>query len=106
MVADGRGLTFTVIDALGPSPHPVTWLTYQIALPTMDVFGVGAVDEPVPPVATSYHNRPVPFAVKGPAGSFSQIFLGDTTPGAVANAFTYTVIAALGPSQPFTVWLT
>lgn len=70
MVADGLAFTFTVIDARGPSPHPVTWLTYQVVLPGMFVDGVGGMEEPMPPVATLYHKRPEPIAFRGTAGWF------------------------------------
>ena len=67
MEAEGPAFTLTVMEERGPSPHPVTWLTYQVVLPTVPVDGVGAMDEPVPPVAAVYHNKPVPVAVKGTA---------------------------------------
>ena len=39
-------------------------------LPTVTVEGVGAVADPVPPVATVYHNKFVPVAVSGTAVGF------------------------------------
>ena len=59
----------------------------------MVVEGVGAVLLPVPPVATVYHNKPVPVAVKAVAVDPSQRFTGVVTVGAVGNAFIVTVIA-------------
>ena len=103
MVALGRAFTVTTMAALELSPQPVTWLTYQVLLPTVDVFGVGGIAVPVPPVAASYHIRLLPVADKGTAGSFWQIFSGEVTPGAMANAFTTTCMVFRGPSQPFTV---
>ena len=41
-------------------------------LPAVVVDGVGAVAEPVPPVGTVYHNKPVPVAVSGTAVAFWQ----------------------------------
>ena len=70
MAADGLAFTFTVIDARGPSPHPVTWLTYQVVLPGVLVDGVGGMEEPTPPVGTVYHNRLEPVACKATAGWF------------------------------------
>ena len=51
-------------------------------VPILAVEGVGAVEEPVPPVAAVYHNRPVPVAVKGEAVAPLQRFTGVITPGA------------------------
>ena len=43
-----------------------------MVLPTVVVDGVGAVDEPVPPVEVVYHNNPEPVAVNGTAVWFWQ----------------------------------
>ena len=102
--ASGKALTVTVISALGLS-QPIVWLTQYEVLPDAAVEGVGAVALPVPPVATVYHNSPVPVAVRGTAVSPWQYVTGVVTVGASGKAFTVTVISALGLSQPI-VWLT
>ena len=76
-------------------------------LPADVVVGVGAVDEPVPPVAAVYHSKLLPVAVKAVAVAPSQYVTGVVTVGADGGAFTVTAIAALGLSQPAAdVWLT
>jgi hypothetical protein len=40
--------------------------------PAADVMGVGAVAEPMPPVATLYQSKPVPVAVKADAVALRQ----------------------------------
>jgi len=96
------------MSALGPSQPPAfVWLTQCDVLPTVAVDGVGAVELPVPPVATVYQRRVVPVAVIGTAGSFWQYVTGVVTVGAAGLEFTVTTICALGPSQPpALVWLT
>jgi hypothetical protein len=104
--ANGKAFTVTTISALGLS-QPVVWLTQYEVFPDVAVEGVGAVTLPVPPVATVYHKRPVPVAVRGEAVSFWQYVTGDVTTGADGKAFTVTTISALGLSQLLTlVWLT
>jgi hypothetical protein len=102
--ASGKAFTVTVISALGLS-QSIVWLTQYEVLPDAAVEGVGAVALPVPPVATVYHNSPVPVAVRGTAVSPWQYVTGVVTVGASGKAFTVTVISALGLSQPI-VWLT
>jgi len=106
--AAGRALTVTTIRARGPSqPAAFVWLTQCDVLPTVAVDGVGAVELPVPPVATVYHRRVVPVAVIGTAVSFWQYCTGVVTVGAAGRALTVTTICALGPSHPLAfVWLT
>ena len=61
--AAGSATTITSICALGPSqlvgPAP-TWLTQYDVVPAVPVDGVGAVADPVPPVATVYHSKVFP----------------------------------------------
>ena len=79
-------------------------------LPAVVVNGVGAVADPVPPVAAVYHFRLVPVADNADAVAFKQYTTGVVTVGAAVNVFTVTTIAALAPSQAtplvVTVWLT
>ena len=70
------------------------------------VDGVGAVEDPVPPLATVYQSKLVPVAVSGVAVEFWQYVTGEDTVGAAGVAVTFTVIVARGPSQVDTVWLT
>ena len=72
----------------------------------MAVDGVGAVALPVPPVATVYQSRLLPVAVKAVAEAFWQYVTGELTVGAAGVAFTFTTMAALGPSPQLVVWLT
>ena len=54
-------------------------------VPTEEVLGVGAVADPVPPVAVVYHNSVLPddaVAVKGAAASFKQYATEEVTAGA------------------------
>ena len=74
--------------------------------PTVAVDGVGAVADPVPPVAVVYQRRFVPVAVSGTGETPWQYTTGDVTPGAPGNAVTFTVIAARGPSHTPVVALT
>ena len=74
-------------------------------LPTTVVTGVGAVDVPTPPVATVYHNKLVPVALKGTAVAFWQYTTGDVV-GAGGVVCTATTSGALGPSQVPIVELT
>ena len=69
----------------------------------MLVDGVGAVAEPVPPVAVVYHSKPVPVAVSGDAVEFWQYVTGLETVGAGVTGKIVTVICERGPSQLFTV---
>ena len=75
-------------------------------MPGVAVLGVGAVALPIPPVATVYHNRPVPVAVRAVAVAVWHYVTGVVTPGKAGVALTFTTIPALGLSQPDTVWLT
>ena len=73
----------------------------------MFVDGVGAVELPVPPDATVYHNKLVPVAVNADAVASLQYTTGVVTDGAAVAAFTVTTICDLGLSQlPVVVWLT
>ena len=66
--------------------------------PVAVVNGVGAVEDPMPPVAVLYQNKLVPVAVKAVAVAFWQYVTGVVTVGAGVE-FIVTVIDALGPSQ-------
>ena len=72
-------------------------------MPAVAVFGVGAVPDPVPPVAVVYQFRFVPVALSAVAVVFWQYVTGLVTVGAFGVAFTVTAIVALDPSQPFVV---
>jgi hypothetical protein len=61
-------------------------------VPAADVDGVGAVEDPVPPVEVVYHNNTVPAADKAVAVSFWQYMTGDVTAGAEGAALMVTVI--------------
>ena len=75
-------------------------------VPAVVVEGAGAVAEPVPPVAAVYQRRFDPVAVNIAAVAFWQYVIGVVTVGAAGVAVIFTIIAALGDSQPLTVWLT
>jgi hypothetical protein len=65
-------LVVTTIVALGLS-HPFTVCeTNRLTVPTAVVDGIGAPEEPVPPVEAEYHNKEVPVAVKAEAVAFWQ----------------------------------
>ena len=73
----------------------------------MVVDGIGAVVDEVPPVATVYHLRLTPVAERAVAFAAPwQYVTVEVTAGAEGAEFTVTVIEALFPSHPFTVWLT
>ena len=74
--------------------------------PAVLVAGIGAVAEPVPPVAFVYHKRLVPPATNGLAVANWQYVVGVVTVGAAVVAVMLTVINARGLSQPLVVWLT
>lgn len=75
-------------------------------LPTLPVDGVGAEEEPVPPLDVEYHNKLEPVAVNGLALWFKQRLTGLTT-GAEGFGLMVTVTGILGLSQlPGRVWLT
>ena len=59
----------------------------------------GALVEAVPPVATVYHLRLLPVAVKVVPGPPTHKFIGLVTVGADGSALTFTVIAERAPSQ-------
>jgi len=94
----------TTITALGLSqPFASVWLTQWEVLPAAAVEGTGAVALPVPPVATVYHNRFVPVAVRAVAVSFRQYITGVVTAGAggkgsVLIKFCWTLILLPQPS--------
>jgi hypothetical protein len=69
-------------------------------VPVVIVLGVGAVLEPMPPVAVEYHFNELPVAVSADAVAPRQYAIGETTDGAVGSGFTTTEIPTLGPSQP------
>jgi hypothetical protein len=99
--ADGKTFTVTTISALGPSQLlAFVWLTQYEVLPEVEVDGVGAVTLPVPPVATVYHNSPVPVAVRGTAVAPWQYVTGVVTAGASGRAFTVTVTCELTVTDP------
>ena len=50
-------------------------------VPTAAVDGVGAVEDPTPPVAAVYHNKLVPVAVNGVATAPTQYETGVVTTG-------------------------
>src|SRR5205814_2217501 len=61
--AGGAATMVTSICDLGPSHAgvpPVIWLTQYDVVPEVAVDGVGAVANPVPPVAIVYHNNVLP----------------------------------------------
>jgi hypothetical protein len=97
--AAGVGFTVTSICALGPSQMPTVWLTHQLIVPGDPVDGVGAVEDPVPPLAVVYHWRLVPAAVRAEAAAPWQYTTGLVTIGAAGVGLTVTSICALGPSQ-------
>lgn len=68
-------------------------------LPVIIVEGVGAVEEPMPPVAVAYHNKPVPFAISGLAVAPWQSCTGVVTTGALGRGFTVTTMGTRGLSQ-------
>ena len=68
-------------------------------MPTLAVEGVGAVAEPVPPVAVVYHKRLAPVAISGDAGTPLQSATGVMTTGGLGLAFTITVMDTLGLSH-------
>ena len=66
-------VTTTFICALGLSQPPASvWLTQYGTVPGDAVDGVGAVEDPDPPVDVVYHNKFVPLAVSGLAGAPTQ----------------------------------
>jgi hypothetical protein len=67
-------------------------------LPVAEVPGVGAVVEPVPPVAAEYHFKEVPVAVSAVAVAYWQYSIGVDTVGVAGFALTVTVMLARGPS--------
>ena len=67
------------------------------------VVGVGAAASAVPPVATLYHFKAVPAAVKAVAVAFWQYVTGVVTVGATGMALTVTARVALGLSQPVVI---
>ena len=73
--------------------------------PDAVVIGVGAVADPMPPVALIYQSKLVPVAFKAVAVAFWQYVTGVVTVGARVE-FMVTVIDVLGPSQVAMVWLT
>jgi hypothetical protein len=91
MVARGLSHPFTVCE------------TKKEVLPALAVEGVGAVADPVPPVAAVYHSKFDPLAVKATAVLPWQTGAGLETPGAAGIAFTFTTIAARGPSPQLRV---
>ena len=72
--------------------------------PATVVLGIGAVVEPVPPVAfVPYHNIFVPEAVSAVGIAVWQYAIGVAAVGAAGNAVIFTVMAALGPSPQVVV---
>ena len=72
--------------------------------PVAVVNGVGAVADPMPPVAVLYQSKLVPVADKAVAVAFWQYVTGVVTVGAGVE-FMVTVIDARGPSQVDIVWI-
>jgi hypothetical protein len=62
-------------------------------VPAADVDGVGAVEDPVPPVEVVYHNNPVPDAVNVDAVAFWQYITGVVTTGAKGAVLTVRIAA-------------
>ena len=63
----------TVMGVLALSQPPAgVWVTYQVVVPAEAVEGTGAVALPVPLMATEYHWRLLPVAVKAVAVVFWQ----------------------------------
>ena len=60
--AAGAAVTITSICVLDPSHDVavVTWLTQYDVVPAVAVDGVGAVDDPVPPVDVVYQSKVLP----------------------------------------------
>ena len=109
--AVGNGFIVTTISDLGPSQlFPLIWLTQYEVLPIDEVSGVGAVEFPVPPVATVYHNKLFDtsgVAINATAVSFKQYSTRLDTPGEVGNGPTITVATLLFVGgQPNLVTLT
>ena len=78
-------------------------------LPTVDVDGVGAIVEAVPPVATVYHLREAPelaVAVSGMAMEFWQYEIGVVTVGVEREELTVTATELLFEEQPLMVAVT
>lgn len=75
-------------------------------MPAVVEEGVGAVEDPVPPVALVYHSKPVPVAESGDVGAAWQYVMEEVAVGAAGVGFTVTAMAVRGPSQPLRVWLT
>ena len=73
--------------------------------PDAVVNGVGAVADPMLPVAVLYQSKLVPVADKAVAVAFWQYVTVVVTVGAGVE-FMVTVIDARGPSQVAMVWLT
>ena len=70
IVRDGAGKVIMLMESRGLS-HPVTdWETYFFVVPAVEVDGVGAVGEPLPPTAVPYHFKDVPDAERGVALTF------------------------------------
>src|ERR1044071_1125713 len=101
----GLKVTITSILLRGPSQPSIFCETYQVRVSFTLVPGTGAITEPKPPTGSTYQIRPLPAAVSGLAGSFSQYTTGLTTVGLAGIGATVIVIAVRGPSQLFTVWL-
>ena len=64
-------------------------------MPRVVVGGVGAIVEPVPPVAEMYQSKLVPVAVSCAGVEFWHISIGLITDGAAGVAYTFTVTDVL-----------
>ena len=108
-VADilGDKLLFTVtVTCVRALSHPFTVCdTHQLNVPGAVVIGVGAPASAVPPVATSYHFKLLPVAVRGVAAEFTQ-YDGLLTVGAAGIALIVTFTVPAGPVHPATVAVT
>ena len=62
-------VTVTGVRVLSQLPAGV-WVTYQVVVPVEAVDGIGAVELPVPLVATVYQSRLLPVAVNAVAVAF------------------------------------
>ena len=103
----GDKLLFTVtVTCVRALSHPFTVCdTHQLNVPGAVVTGVGAPASAVPPVATSYHFKLLPVAVRGVAAEFTQ-YDGLLAVGAAGIALIVTFTVPAGPVHPATVAVT
>jgi hypothetical protein len=64
----GRGIIFTITGTRTLSVLLSSWVTYQVVIPGDEVEGIGAVNDPTPPMGEVYHLIiPGPVAVNAEA---------------------------------------